>query len=92
MPQKRPGLHHAHVTITTENFRTLQKYCVAGVERLTASSIINLLMTTYIKDFVAPRMRRGGTATWSTVRNEVPQVAAKVAHQIEPTAFENPER
>ncbi len=91
MPKKQDGIHNIHVKVTEENFRILQEYCYGGAQRLTASAIINLLMTTYIEDFVAPRMCRGESAAWDETTENIPKVAAKVAYQIEPTAFEESE-
>jgi len=90
MPKKRLGFHNMHVKVSETNFRTLQEYCVAGAERLTASSLVNFLMQTYIEDFVQPRMSRGESATWTAASSDIPRVAAKAAHEIEPKAFEKP--
>lgn len=90
MPKKRPGLHNAHVKITKRNFRTLQEYCNAGAERLFASDIMDLLMQTYIEDHLAARMNRGEGASWKSISEDIPKVASKVAHKIEPAAFEEP--
>lgn len=90
MPRKRPGIHNIHVKVAERNFRSLQEYCVAGAERLTASALVDLLMKIYIEDYLEPRMNRGESATWLAVNEDTPKVAAKVAHMVEPTAFEEP--
>lgn len=90
MPKHRPGIHNIHVKVTEANFRTLQEYCQAGAERLTATALIELLMQNYIEDYVAPRMARGEIANWSSIRLDIPHTAAKVAHLVEPSAFEAP--
>ena len=91
MPKKRPGIHNLHVKVTEKNFRTLQEYCLAGAERLTASALIDLLMRTYIEDHIGPRMTRGESATWLSVGSDIPKVVAKTAHLVEPSAFPSSE-
>lgn len=91
MPKKRDGLHNLHVKITEKNYRILQKYCYGGIEKLTASAIMDLLLQTYVEDHLSPRLACDQFAKWTDIHQDIPKVTTKVAHLIEPTAFKNPE-
>jgi len=81
------GYHRHHSLIKEENFSILCRYCKSGVVRISVSKIINLLIKTYVEDFVAPRMAEDKSAEWSEIYEAIPKVSAKVAHRIEPSEF-----
>jgi hypothetical protein len=87
VPKKTPGYHNIHLRMEEDLFRTLQEYCTAGVERLTATALLNYLAKTYVQDHIRPRMEVGESATWKAAQTDIPSVAAKVAHTVEPSAF-----
>lgn len=87
MPKKIPGKHHLHIKIEESHFRTLQEYCNAGIERISATSILELFLNHYVRDYLAPRMKRGESATWDALKTDLPKATNLVARKIEPSAF-----
>lgn len=87
MPKKRPGLHNLHVEISEENWKLLQHYCLGGIERISATAIVNTLITSYVEDMLQPRLAAHEVASTQNVRLDIHRCIRKVAHQIEPTEF-----
>jgi hypothetical protein len=54
MPKKVLGKHNLHVKIDEAYFRTLQKYCNAGIERISATAILELFLEHYVRDYLTP--------------------------------------
>lgn len=90
MPRKKPGYHNLHVKITKTNFRVLQEYCNSGVERISASQILDLFLKHYVEEYIKPRMQKSESASWTALKHDLPRATALVAHRIEPTEFDAP--
>ena len=90
MPSKRKGFHNIHLKVREEYFRTLQEYCTGGIERISATQILELFLDHYIQDYIRPRMAKGEIANWVALKHDLPRTTALIAHKIEPTAFEAP--
>lgn len=90
MPKKVKGQHNLHVKVSEQNFRTLQDYCNGGMERISASAIIDLFMAQYIEHYLKPRMARGELASWTALQADLPSATALIANKIEPSAFPSP--
>lgn len=90
MPRNIPGKHNLHVKLDKTHFRTLQSYCSGGVERISASAILDLFLTHYIEDYLVPRMARGESASWSALQVDLPHCTSLIANLIEPKEFASP--
>lgn len=84
MPRKQVGFHNIHARISEKHFRVLQRYCDGGIEKLSASSIINMFLEYYVEQFVLPRMELGEVATHNALRKDLPKATKLVAQQIDP--------
>ena len=90
MPRAKPGQHNLHVKVSKQNFRILQTYCIGGLERISASSIIDLFLEHYIEDYLAPRLATDEAASRAALEQDIPKATKLVAHLIEPSSFEAP--
>ena len=88
MVRKTNGKHNLHVKVDEQKFRTLQRYCDGGIERISASAILDTFFDIYITDFLTPRMTKGESATYVALRTDLPAAASLVARKIEPGAFD----
>ena len=91
MPRKKPGRHNLHVIVEDKNYRILQEYCNGGIERISASQILNLFMKHYIEDFLAHRMDMKESASLRALQTDLPKATALIAHRIEPSQFKHPD-
>lgn len=87
MPRKRPGIHQFHVEMSEENWALLQRYCRGGIERISATAIVNLLINSYIDDCLRPRLLVQEIAAPDNIILDISKTIKKVAQHIEPDAF-----
>jgi hypothetical protein len=93
MPKKRPGFHNLHIEIKEDHWRLLQHYCLGGTERITASAIVNNLLSYFVDECIKPRLEgdESTTANYNAVSVDMQRTIKEVAHKIEPGYFEKPE-
>jgi hypothetical protein len=87
MPRKRPGLHLFHVELPEENWQLLQRYCFGGIERISATAIVNTLVNAYVEEHLKPRLAADQVAETQPIRLDISKTIKKVAHRIEPDEF-----
>lgn len=90
MPRAKSGQHNLHVKVSKRNFRILQTYCIGGLERISASSIIDLFLEHYIEEYLTPRLADNEAASRAALEQDIPKATKLVAHLIEPSSFEAP--
>jgi len=88
MVRKSIGKHNLHVKVDEQKFRILQHYCNGGIERISASAILDTFFDIYITRFIEPRLKKGQKATYAALRTDIPVAASLVANKIEPGAFD----
>jgi len=87
MPRRKAGIHNLHVEMREESWQLLQQYCLGGIERISATAIVNTLIDAYVDEMLRPRLQHNEVASTVPIRLDIHKCIRKVAHRIEPEEF-----